>query len=306
LLLEQKGFDMRRAARLVTVFVCAVVGVAGIGAGAGASETTPSPAVPAVGVTYDVSLGDSLSRGVQPDRAGRDMQTTRGYVDDLFTLEQPLHPNLRLIKLGCPGESTTTLIQGGLCAYPLGSQLAQAEAFLRAHPGQVSFITIDIGGNDVYGCADGGVVRGRCVARGLRTIEQNLPQILAGVRMAVGTGVPIVGASYYNAFLAAWLSGSEGEAFARASDRMVVRLDGVLAAKYGAARSPMASVEDAFATTDFRDFVPLPGFGEVPLNVFDICTWTWMCAPSPRGPNIHANVGGYAQIAAAFAAVVPS
>jgi lysophospholipase L1-like esterase len=290
---------MDRAACLATVFVCMVVGIA-VGGGASAS-----PAVPAVRVTYDLSLGDSLSRGVQPNAAGVDVQTTHGYVDDLFALELPHQPTLRVIKLGCPGESTTTFMQGGLCAYPLGSQLAQAEAFLRAHPGEVSFITIDIGGNDVYGCADGGVVRGRCVTRALRTIDQNLPQILAGLRMAVGTGVPIVGATYYDAFLSAWLSGPDGEAFARSTARMMVRFNKALAAEYGAARSPVADVQEAFATTDFRHMVPLPGYGEVPRNVVAICTRTWMCAPAPRGPNIHANVGGYTQIASAFAAVLP-
>jgi hypothetical protein len=46
--------------------------------------------------------------------------------------------------------------------------------------------------------------------------------------------------------------------------------------------------------------VPLPGVGTVPLNVARICEWTWMCAPSPVGPNIHANATGYRHIAAAF------
>jgi lysophospholipase L1-like esterase len=61
-----------------------------------------------------------------------------------------------------------------------------------------------------------------------------------------------------------------------------------------------ADVQDAFSTTDFTDTAPLPGVGTVPLNVARVCEWTWMCAPAPVGPNIHANATGYQQIAAAF------
>jgi hypothetical protein len=63
-------------------------------------------------------------------------------------------------------------------------------------------------------------------------------------------------------------------------------------------------VQDAFGTADFTDTATLPGVGTVPLNVARICTWTWMCAPSPVGPNIHANATGYQVIAAAFARAI--
>ena len=36
------------------------------------------------------------------------------------------------------------------CHYAAGSQLDAAVAFLEAHPGQVAFITIDIGANDLF------------------------------------------------------------------------------------------------------------------------------------------------------------
>jgi hypothetical protein len=35
-----------------------------------------------------------------------------------------------------------------------------------------------------------------------------------------------------------------------------------------------------------------------------ICKLTWMCAPSPVGPNIHANKTGYGVIAGAFSRVL--
>ena len=44
----------------------------------------------------------------------------------------------------------------------------------------------------------------------------------------------------------------------------------------------------------------LPPGGKAPLDVVRICQWTWMCAPAPVGPNIHANAKGYAVMAKAF------
>jgi lysophospholipase L1-like esterase len=64
------------------------------------------------------------------------------------------------VNYACTGETTLTFIQGG-CTYtaagfPLhdqysGSQLSAAIAFLRAHRGQVSPITINLGANDLIG-----------------------------------------------------------------------------------------------------------------------------------------------------------
>ena len=41
------------------------------------------------------------------------------------------------------------------CQYPEGSQLDAAVAFLQAHPGQVAFITVEVGANDFIGGASG-------------------------------------------------------------------------------------------------------------------------------------------------------
>ena len=101
----------------------------------------------------------------------------------------------RLIKLGCPGETTSTMVRGGLCDYPgaagpslTDSQLAAANSYLAAHPGQVSLITIDIGANDLSSCLPGsgsGVAAIQaCVQRAIPAAEQNLTGILAALRFA--------------------------------------------------------------------------------------------------------------------------
>jgi len=60
----------------------------------------------------------------------------------------------------------------------------------------------------------------------------------------------------------------------------------------------------AFHTTQFAARVTLPAFGRVPKAVGYICSYTWMCAAPPVGPNIHANRLGYAIIANTFLDVI--
>ena len=106
-----------------------------------------------VPAAWYLALGDSLSQGVQPDAAGASVETRQGYADQLYAALLPGHPGLRLVKLGCPGETTRTMIDGGICRYPGGSQLAAAVAFLRAHRGYMLLITIDISANDPEDCS---------------------------------------------------------------------------------------------------------------------------------------------------------
>ena len=87
--------------------------------------------------TYYVSLGDSLAQGFQPiggpDKSGSAPPGyNQGYADQLFKLTRDSYKQLREVKLGCGGETTTTLrFGGGFCGYEEGSQLAQAAAAIR-------------------------------------------------------------------------------------------------------------------------------------------------------------------------------
>src|SRR5262249_34135756 len=99
---------------------------------------------------YYLALGDSLALGVQPTFNGHDGPTNQGYVDDLYHVTRLHVQGLRLTKLGCSGETTTTMINGGICEYAQGSQLAQAVEFLQTH--RIAFITLDIGANNIDGC----------------------------------------------------------------------------------------------------------------------------------------------------------
>jgi lysophospholipase L1-like esterase len=251
------------------------------------------------GPPYYVSLGDSLAQGVQPNATGQSVITNQGYADDLYSLERLRAPGLRLAKLGCPGETTTSMIHGGGCngVYTSGNQLDDAIAFLQSH--DVALVTLDIGANNVDGCITGATISASCVSGGIATAGKDLLTILQRLR-AAAPGVPIVGMNYYDPFLAEWLQGPAGQSLARQSVQLSTFFNGVLDADYALFSIPVADVESSFQTTDFAS-IPFVG---LPVNVGLICTLTWMCAPSPVGPNIHANAAGYWVIAGTFARTI--
>ena len=251
--------------------------------------------------TYYLALGDSLSQGVQPDAAGASVETGQGYADQLYAALLPAHPGLRLVKLGCPGETSRTMIDGGICRYPGGSQLAAAVAFLRAHRGRMFLITIDIGANDPEDCGSQSSLRRlvSCFATGVPDSLTNLATIMTRLR-AAAPGVRVVGMTYYLPALAAWRNGTAGQVIARLSEKLAAKYSELLGRVYTGSGARVADVFSAFDTSNFGDQVTLPGIGTVPRNVALICQWTWACATPPRGPNQHANQAGYKIIAQTF------
>jgi len=252
--------------------------------------------------SYYLALGDSLSQGVQPDATGDSVETQQGYPDQLYAALRPRHAGLRLVKLGCPGETTSTMIDGGICHYPGGSQLADAAAFLRAHRGHVLLITIDIGANDLEDCGSQSnpIKVLACFVTDVPGAVSRLATIMARLRTAAGPSVRALGMSYYLPALAQWRDGPSGQALAKLIERLEAGYNELLEHVYSDHSAKVANVFGAFDTGDFGDQVSLPGIGKVPRNVALLCRWTWECAAPPRGPNQHANTAGYGVIARAF------
>jgi lysophospholipase L1-like esterase len=294
---------VRRVATLVALATAVVAATTPAGAATTLTSAAGAPMRHASSRTsYYLSLGDSLSQGVQPDPAGASLPTQQGYPDQLYAALHLGDPGLRLVKLGCSGETTHTMIHGGICSYPAGSQLAEAARFLRAHRGQVSLITIDIGANDPDSCISrpsiGAVAS--CVTKSFPETVANLTKIMITIRVAGGRQVRIIGMNYYVPALAEWRNGFAGQELARLSERLVVVYNRLLASVYQTFGARVANVFGAFHSGDFTDQVRVPGIGTLPRNVAAVCLWTWECAPAPRGPNEHARAIGYGVIALAF------
>jgi lysophospholipase L1-like esterase len=254
-----------------------------------------------VPASYYLALGDSLSQGVQPDAAGTSVETGQGYANQLYAMLHRGQPALQLVKLGCPGETTDTMIHGGICHYRGGSQLAAAVAFLTAHRGHVFLVTIDIGANDPEDCGWSSLhAIASCVGTDIPEAASNLDTILSRLRAAAGPDVRIVGMSYYLPALAQWRNGVPGQVIARGSEWLASVYNDMLDRAYAKSDVRVANVFGAFETSDFGNPAVVAGIGTVPRNVARICQWTWECASPPRGPNQHANQAGYGVIARTF------
>jgi len=240
---------------------------------------------------YYLALGDSLARGLVAGPG-------HGYVDDVLAFEQQTIPDLQLVNLSCSGETTATMMNGGICTYATGSQLGDAEAFLASHSGQVAFVTIDIAGNDLAPCFLTIPINAGCFVAALPTATANLETILTGLGTA-GGGVPIVGMTYYDPFLAYWLQGGDGQTAAHESLKLVKSGNRALKRAYRKRRALVADGQKAFATT--KNALTGSYNGEsVPMNVAQVCAWTLMCSAN----DFHANDAGHAVLAGAFEPVL--
>src|SRR5579859_2353169 len=200
---------MRRIAATFAVATVAITAAMAGGAPALAAHRASTTA------TYYLSLGDSLAQGVQPNSSGTDVETNQGYPNQLYTALHLGNPTLKLVKLGCPGETTGTMIKGGICSYADGNQLAQAAAFLASHKGKVQLVTIDIGANDLNPCLAltnlTAIVK--CLEGVFPQIQANLTTIMNTLTTASGSGPvpPVIGMAYYDPELAKWLLGDTAD-----------------------------------------------------------------------------------------------
>lgn len=233
---------------------------------------------------YYLALGDSV-----PVWDG-----DASYPNLLLAHYQSTLPNLQLENLAVSGETSTSMLMGG--------QYAAAIAFLRAHLHNIALITIDIGGNDVVGCASPSGLNQECFQEAVATMEQNITTILDGLHGAA-PDVPVFGMTYYDPFLGDWLAGGSTQAVALSTIAGAVTLNTALTSLYGS--SDTADVQNAFAVTDSTTLVSSP-WGTVPVDVNDACQWLDItCTPGqPEGFGDDPNVAGQVQIAQAFERII--
>ena len=166
-----------------------------------------------------VSLGDSYASGYQPNALGVGRNTRNGFAYQVPALAAARGYRLQLVNFGCGGATTVSLMGTKGCApralgpggraYPNSTQLAAAESFLRKHRKQTALVTVSISGNDVTKCASAPDPIG-CVTTAVDTINKNVGKIAKRLRKAAGKRVRIVGTTYPDVILGAWVNGDAG------------------------------------------------------------------------------------------------
>ena len=232
-----------------------------------------------------LALGDSLAFGYQPNR-----DFTHGYVNDLFQILQN-EGTKDVTNYGCPGETSSTFINGGCPYAPQGApaQLAAAVAFLQQNAGKVSPVTLDIGANDVLGP---NIDVSTCVVNvsgfnaDLAILDTNLtgtilPAVQGALRVNGRVTGDIVMMNYYDPF----------QNFCPNTVSYAQTLNQHLANDV----SGFGIIVDVFTA-----------FGGPGVQNPNLCTYTWMCAAPPLVPDIHPTSTGYQVIANTFAAAIPT
>ena len=181
-----------------------------------------------------------------------------------------------------------------LPAYTGGTQLSGAEAFLRAHPGQVPYITIDVGINNVDGCLPGVPSASAASPAASARSRRSSRSSSRGSRRPL----PECRSSGWTTTTRSWPSGCSAVPadppwpLSRAS--LSATLNSSLVNTYGANRAVPVDVQGAFATQDFAMTGTWDGV-TVPQNVARTCEWTYMCDNS--GLTLHTNDVGHAKLA---------
>lgn len=290
-----------------------------------ASTPTAGSARATTSAPYLLALGDSLAAGYQPTdgTTAPPVDPATGYADrgypSSYASDLANERHLRLVDLACPGETTasmTTKPAIGQCTklykaeFGAPTQIASTKVFLARHQGQVGLVTLDLGANDIDGCISATGFNVLCLLSGQNAVTSELPAIVASIKAMLHVDDPsarFVAMNYYDPFLGVGYSpgGAKGIAAAALSVPATDTFDGHLASIYKHDDVPMANVATAFSTSKTLPLITYAG-RRLPLDVADICRWTWMCPlPSSKSsPNIHANVVGYRVIAGAFEKVL--
>jgi lysophospholipase L1-like esterase len=271
------------------------------------ATTTTTPSSETAPALAYISLGDSLSRGVQPDPA---VTLKDGYPRVLAaSLAQDLKPKATLIEAGCGGATTLSLIEGGQKCEPdtpipyanqdaASSQLAWAVGALKARGTKPTLLTLDIGGNDLTTCVNPSESAVKdCLDTLIPKLKTNWATIARELRSAAGPRTVLAVSTTYDPILAyIRLQGGKNAAAAREFHHLMVKrinpamkrifaLKGFQIADLAYAMHENGSIKDGHARA-----------------VNAVCALTWAC----NRADIHLNDEGYQVAASVFEGAVLS
>ena len=261
--------------------------------------------------TYYVSLGDSYAAGYQATGVGTGKTTRNGFAYQLVRKARARGHSFELANFGCGGETSRSILTrktrcGGLGPggekYAGRTQIAAAERFLRRHRGQIGLITVSIGGNDVTSCArEADPVA--CVGPAMEKVKANGKKLMNRLRKAAGRKVRIVGITYPDVILGAWVGENPDQELAKLSVvAFQALLNPALEEMYEKAGAKFVDVTKATgAYTPLDQTTTLAPYGEIPIAVAKVCKLTYYC----NYRDIHATTSGYALIADLIAKTLP-
>ncbi|MCS7475901.1 GDSL-type esterase/lipase family protein [Umezawaea endophytica] len=266
------------------------------------STTTSPPPVERV----LVSLGDSYATGYRPTDAG----VPAGPSEDGFAHLVADQADLELINVACSGATSAQLRDQTGCALrnrPVdgvdvtgSTQLDAAVRALRENAGRVGLVTVVIGGNDLAPCALSSDAVA-CATQAVAGIRANLASVLPALREAAGDA-PIVGLTYPDVFLGAWVSSEfpNGQALARLSVPLFRDvLNTALAEEYGKVGASFVDVTAATGGYEpLTEVTQDPTYGPIPTPVAKVCALTYFC----RHTDVHPTPAGHQEIATAVLA----
>jgi lysophospholipase L1-like esterase len=287
--------------RLVAALL-AVLSLLALPAAAQAAKAKPS---------YYVSLGDSYAAGYQRFSATDGRTTRDGFAYQVVGKAKARGHKLRLVNFGCGGETSVSILARKTKCRGLGpggvgyagiTQATAAERFLRKHRGRVKLITVSIGGNDVTSCvSEADPVA--CVGPAMEDVKANGKKLLERLRKAAGPKTRIVGITYPDVILGAWVGENPDQDLARLS---VVAfrslLNPALKQMYESVKGRFVDVTRATgAYTPLEQTTTLAPYGEIPVAVAEVCRLTAYCSYR----DIHPTTEGYALIADLIAKTLP-
>jgi lysophospholipase L1-like esterase len=192
----------------------------------------------------------------------------------------------------------------GAAPYPGKTQIAAATKFIKANRSKIALITVSIGGNDVTACARAAEAI-PCVAAATEAVNKNVTAAAKALRAAAGPKPKIVGTTYPDVVLGAWVNPG-GESSKSLAGLSVIAFQSLInpALKKAYASGKGSFVDVTAATGAYGDltvFETLAPYGSIPKPVADVCRISYYC---DKG-DIHLRTPGYKIIAKMVAAELP-
>jgi lysophospholipase L1-like esterase len=318
----------RRIPTLLAPALALALLVSGCGSSSGAKASsaptptaapTPTPTLPSspgAGKAFYVSIGDSYAAGYEPTGLHTGHTTRNGFAYLVADQARIGGKGLTLVNFACAGATTMSVLHQlgcgsgrlgpGAVNYPKQTQAQAAVEFVKKHRAEIGLITVIISGNDVTKCAKVKAAEvAPCISKALVGVKTNVASLLREIRAAAGDHTPIIGLTYPDVILGAYVSPKISLKALAPLSVAAFRglLNPALKAQYDAINAKFIDVTAATgAYIPFTQTTTLAPYGTIPVSVAKVCQLTYYC----QYQNIHPKDSGYAAIAKLIEQALPT